>query len=108
MVSFFPPDAWWRPLKQLVYSWNNQINHLVQLLGESSRVESTARTKQGAGAGALAWPHGPFIFGAEAGPLATKDGQRGQQATGDGGWGGMGRGTVTLNQINLQGLQRGK
>ena len=59
---------------------------MVQLLGESSRVESTTRTKQGAGAGALAWPHMPFIVGAEAGPLATKDGQRGQQAM-DGGVG---------------------
>lgn len=51
MVSFFLPDAWWRPLKQLVYSWNNQINHLVQLLGESSRVEAQLEQNTALGLG---------------------------------------------------------
>lgn len=91
MVSFFLPDAWWRLLKQLVHSWNNQINHLVQLLGESSRVESTTLNKTGRwgwGSG-LAWPRKPFIFGAEAGPPATKDPQRGRGGPPAGaGWGG--------------------
>lgn len=74
---------------------------MVQLLGESSRVESTTGTKQGAEAGALAWPSPARLSS------LSRSRTPGHKSRAEERWArASGGGTVTLNKINLQGLQR--